>query len=359
MPRFASRLAILLMAAALSACSMLGGTPDLQEVTVNPKAPIPKNVAADLDGNLRQAQLLRLAGKHDEAIQILSQLMLVAADNGRVVGEYGKALAQKGRSQDATQFLRRAVELSPNEWSYYSALGVAYDQIGDQLNARAAYERALSLKPGEPSVLNNYALSRMLAKDPEGARQMIAMAQSTGKPGDEKIARNVELINKMAPPPALAALPKPAPDQVAKKTEAPQAVAKKTEAPQAVAKKPEAPQAVAKETPKPAPPISVVDNVTPAPRPVAQNAPRSIVPTAASVIAANASVELEQTALAVAEQTPGVPDRSVVMQAVPFDPLAGPVKPKQAARKTAAAKPAAKPVKQAQVPSLRVATEQY
>ena len=314
MPRFASRLAILLLATALSACSMLS-TPDLKDVTVNPKAPIPKNVAADLDGNLRQAQLLRLAGKHDEAIQILSQLMLVAADDGRVVGEYGKALAQKGRSQDATQFLHRAVELSPNEWSYYSALGVAYDQIGDQENARAAYERALSLKPGDATVLNNYALSRMLAKDPEGARQMIAMAQSTGKPGDEKIARNVELINKMAPPPA--------PAKLAKKTEAPQTVAK----------------AVA----KPAPPIPVVDTVASKPAPVAANP------------------ELEQTALAVAEQTNGVPDRSVVMQAVPFDPLAGPVKARArpAAAKKTAAKTAAKPVKQAQVPSLRVATEQY
>lgn len=355
MPRFAPRLAILLMAtAALSGCSMLGGTPDLQAVTVNPKAPLPKNVAADLDGNLRQAQLLRLAGKHDEAIQILSQLMLVAADDGRVVGEYGKALAQKGRSQDATQFLRRAVELSPNEWSYYSALGVAYDQIGDQVNARAAYDRALSLKPGDATILNNYALSRMLAKDPEGARQMIAMAQSTGKPGDEKIARNVELINKMAPLPALAALPKPA-TPVAK-AEAPQAVAKVT--PKPATPKAEAPQAVAKAMPKPAPPIPVVDNVTPAPRPVAQNTPRSIVPVAAAPTVVAANPELEQTALAVAEQTAGVPDRSVVMQAVPFDPLAGPVKAKP---RTAAIakKPAAKPVKQAQVPSLRVATEQY
>jgi len=149
------------------------------------------------------------------------------------------------------------------------------------------------------------------------------MVSITGKPGDEKIARNVELINKMAPPPALAALPKPAPAKLAKKTEAPQTVAK----------------AVA----KPAPPIPVVDTVASKPAPVAANP------------------ELEQTALAVAEQTNGVPDRSVVMQAVPFDPLAGPVKARArpAAAKKTAAKTAAKPVKQAQVPSLRVATEQY
>jgi Flp pilus assembly protein TadD len=196
MPRFAPRLlAILMASAALAGCSMMGGNATLAEKAVNEKIPAPKNVATDLDGNLRQAQLLRLAGKHDEAIRILSQLMLVAADDGRIVGEYGKALAQRGRSHDATQFLRRAVELSPNEWSFFSALGVAYDQTGDQVNARAAYDRALALRPGDSSVLNNYALSRLLAKDPEGARQMIAMAQSTSQPGDEKIARTVALIN--------------------------------------------------------------------------------------------------------------------------------------------------------------------
>ncbi len=344
MPRFSPRLLVILMAsAALAACSMLGGAPELKEkLGVNDKPPVPKNVANDLDGNLRQAQLLRLAGKHDEAIQILSQLALVAADDGRVIGEYGKALAQKGRAQDATQFLRRAIEISPNDWTFYSALGVAYDQVGDQVNARAAYERALTLRPGEASVLNNYALSRMLAKDPEGARQYIAMAQGTAKPGDEKIASNVALINQMAPLPALAALPKLV---MAK----PVAVAK-TEAPR--------PVSVAKAAPRPAPPIPVVE--TPAPqRQIAAAAPRSLAPQPQPQRqAAVVNAELEQTALAVAEQTGGVPDRTVVMQAVPFDPLAGPVKPRRKPR-TVAAKKAEQPVKQAQVPALRVANEQY
>src|SRR6478609_123189 len=173
MTRFAPRLLAVLTATALAGCSMLGSEPDLKDkLGVNEKPKPLANVANDVDGNVRQAQLLRLAGKPDEAIQILSQLTLVAADNPRVVGEYGKALAQKGRGQDAAQFLRRAIELAPNDWSTYSALGVAFDQTGDQVNARAAYERALSLKPGDASVLNNYALSRMLAKDPEGARQL-------------------------------------------------------------------------------------------------------------------------------------------------------------------------------------------
>ena len=73
--------------------------------------------------------------------------MLVASDDPRVVAEYGKSLAQKGRAQDAVEFLNRAIELSGNDWTLYSALGVSYDQLGNQTAARTAYEHALALKP--------------------------------------------------------------------------------------------------------------------------------------------------------------------------------------------------------------------
>jgi tetratricopeptide (TPR) repeat protein len=114
------------------------------------------------------------------------------------VGEYGKLLVQQGRSDDAAQFLRRAVELQPNDWSLYSALGVAYDQLNDQPNAKLAYERALTMKPGEPAILNNYAMSRMLAGDTAAARSLLAQAQASGST-DPKIARNLALLDSMTP----------------------------------------------------------------------------------------------------------------------------------------------------------------
>lgn len=153
----------------------------------------------DVDSGVRQAQLARLAGHYDEAIHTLSQLMLVAADDPRVVGEYGKTLVEKGRAQEAVQFLTRATELQPKDWTLYSALGVAHDESGDQNSARQAYMHALALKPDEPSVLNNYALSRMLAGDPAMARELIASAAKAGGASDPKIARNIALVNSLAP----------------------------------------------------------------------------------------------------------------------------------------------------------------
>ena len=156
-----------------------------------------QNLPTDLDGAIRRAQLLRMQGDLTGATRILSQLMLVAPDDARVVGEYGKVLTQEGRPRDAVDFLKRAVELQPNDWMLYSATGVAYDQLADPAAAKVAYEHALALKPGEASVLNNYAMSRMLAGDLTSARQLIAQAASTGS-ADPKIARNVALVESMS-----------------------------------------------------------------------------------------------------------------------------------------------------------------
>ena len=274
MTRFApSFMAVLLCGGALMGCS----SPD------SSLAPAPKAQASaasqalptDLTSGIRQAQLLRQAGHYDEAVHMLSQLMLVASDDARVVGEYGKTLAEMGRAQDATQFLTRAVELQGNDWTLYSAMGVAYDQIGDQNSARAAYEHALALKPSEPSVINNYALSRMLAGDPQGARQLIDRIRASGGGGDPKIARNIALLDQLAPA-----------------GKSPQVAAKAAPAKPAVAA------------------------VKPAP---AELAPK-------------VAVAMPRALQAVHSQPLPQAAPSVVMQAVPADPLAGPVKPKPVAR---------------------------
>lgn len=209
MTRFTSSLiALLVCAPALAGCASEGGLFSSSNAHKKPAVagdasirPVDTaNATTDIESSVRQAQEARLAGHYDDAIHILSQLMMVASDDHRVVGEYGKNLAENGRAQEAVQFLSRAVALQPSEWSYYSALGVAYDQVGDQNSARNAYEQALKLRPGDAAILNNYALSRMLAKDPDGARALMERAQKAGGASDPKIARNIDLVNKLAPP---------------------------------------------------------------------------------------------------------------------------------------------------------------
>ncbi len=353
MPRSIPRLVVLLLAAsALTGCTGMAGLSGTPKAVAAPdKAQPQKAVANDIEGNLRQARLLRAAGSYDDAIHILSQLMLAAADDPRVTAEYGKALAQKGRAQDATQFLRRAIELSPNDWTLYSALGVSFDQLGDQANARLAYEHALMLRPNEASVLNNYALSRMLAKDPDGARALIARAQTAAGPSpNAKIARNVALIDSMAPqkaaaaekPVAVAAAPKPA------------ATAPVKTAPKLAVAAPQKPTGPQSASPQNASDVArLLASQSPVANAPATSAPRPLAP---------------QVAAAQPPRPQAAPS-GVVMQAVPYDPYAGPVaqkKPKTVAKADThkADAPLPKPqqaaaAKPGVVPALRVATGGY
>ncbi len=199
MQRLLVRIAALaLSASALSACSMFGGSADNAANIPTASGQANTAVPADVNVAVHQAQVLRNSGDNPGATRILSQLMLTSPDNAAVVGEYGKLLVQENRAQLAVQFLHRAVELQPSDWTLYSAMGVAYDQLSDQANARLAYEHALSLKPGEAAILNNYAMSRMLAGDTVAARALMARAQASGS-SDPKIARNLALLNQMTP----------------------------------------------------------------------------------------------------------------------------------------------------------------
>ena len=280
-------------------------------------APLP---ATNMDDSIRQAQTLRLAGKYQEAVTHLSQLMLVAADDPRIISEYGKALVSMGRADEAEKFLTRAQELQPNDWTVYSALGVAYDELGNQKDAQINYEHALALKPGEPSVLSNYALSRMLAKDPVTAGKLADRAEiANAAAKDDKIARNIAMIRSTAPLADNFAVNSPVPSPV------PTAAALPMAAPHV---------AVATQPLTPTQHVQPVTIAQPAPAAMASSAPPR-------VLAANSVIQAEPQMPQLLNQQP----RGVVMQAVPVDPLAGPVAAKTGAatRTPRALQPKAQP----------------
>ena len=199
----ATFVAALLLGTSLAGCSTTTGPSTAASASGgSTTAPKPNtsaaSMAASMDVQIRDAQNLRAKGDYAGATKILSQLMLVAPDNARVVGEYGKNLVQQGRSKEALDFLKRGVQLQPGDWTLYSATGIAYDQMGDYANAKLAYQQALAIKPGDAGVLNNFALSRMQAKDLSGARQLMTQASATGA-SDPKIARNIALLQAWSP----------------------------------------------------------------------------------------------------------------------------------------------------------------
>jgi Flp pilus assembly protein TadD len=299
------------------------------------------NMPTTLEGEIQRAQELRSKGNYDEAGRSFAQLLLVAPDDARVVGGYGKVLEQQGHSQQALAFLKHAVELNPNDWSLQSALGIAYDQNDDHKSARGAYDRALALKPGEGSVLNNYAVSRMLAGDYASAKRMFAEAQSRGV-SNPKIALNLDKLASLNEVPA-ASVAVPAKPMI------------------------DAKSAAASETTVQTGPVTVANLGAPAAqstvhaspaKPASNSAMTAPVPPAAKTPSGRR--------VAIAGPKPLAP--TVVMQKVPVDPLAGPTKHREHSvqklastshqpakpvvpKATAAAAPAAPP------PALRTAAD--
>ena len=186
------------------------GKPAVGKTGASPGMAPTAATSTNLEDQIQAAVALRVHGDLAKATHALAQLVLVAPDDARVVGEYGKVLVQQGRSDDAVAFLKRAVQIKPGDWTLYSALGVAYDQMDDRKNAKVAYDRALLLHPGDPTVLNNYAVSRMLAKDYDGAQRLLMQAEAAGGTLP-KIASNLQLLAQLraANGPAPAS-PKPA-----------------------------------------------------------------------------------------------------------------------------------------------------
>jgi len=340
--------ALALCSSALTACSVMGGGADKPAAPPSANNSSPLAIANDLTSAIHQAQMLRVKGDLDGATRVISQLMLAAPDDARVVGEYGKLLVQQARSDDAAQFLRRAVELEPSDWTYYSALGVAYDQLKDPANAKNAYEHALALKPGEPAILNNYAMSRMLAGDTASARTLLLQAKANGST-DPKIDQNIALLDSMTPPakpaPVVAAVA-PAPVRAVAAVapapvHAPAPVAARALAPAATVAPAAHPVASVAVTPAAAHPVSAVAVNALPPAPLHTTAPAPVTPAAVRAVptiavntpisaAPHPAAPLASTApvTGVANAAPtqithnGI---SIVMQAIPVDPKAGKV----------------------------------
>lgn len=251
-----------------------------------------------LNAEIERAKDLREKGQLAEASKALRQLMLVASTDPRVTSEYGKVLVQQGYAKDAVSVLTKAAQLNGTDWTLYSALGVAYDQLDDHVNARKSYDRALAMKPGEPSVLNNYAVSRMLAGDYDGAVQMLSQLHSSNPKIVANLAKAEEFKTAHEPKPLMTSQTPPAKQSVAATT-----------APHVD------PSVVMQKVP---------NDPLAGPARGASSAPRALGNKAATrpVLAAEASKL-------------NVNPNSIVMQKVPADPKAGPVK-------AAAVQPAAK-----------------
>ncbi len=142
---------------------------------------------------LRYATALRGLTQHAQAVAVLQRLAAKNPHDLTVLGAYGKALADAGRLQEASDVLAHSHTPDDPNWRILSAQGSVADQMGNHTQAQAYYASALKIVPNQPQVLSNlglsYALERQIPLAEETLRQAVA------QPGaDARVRQNLALV---------------------------------------------------------------------------------------------------------------------------------------------------------------------
>ncbi|MGE0564358.1 MAG: tetratricopeptide repeat protein [Pseudolabrys sp.] len=142
---------------------------------------------------MKYAQALRATDRKAQAAAVLEQASIKHPHDKALLGDFGRALADVGKLDQALDVLGRAHTPDQPDWRILNAQGAVLDQLGRSQDARRHYSSALKIKPNEPSVLSNLGLSYALTKDLRQAESMLRRAAA--QPGAEpRVRQNLGLV---------------------------------------------------------------------------------------------------------------------------------------------------------------------
>jgi Flp pilus assembly protein TadD len=147
----------------------------------------------NIQATLGLIQSLRLAGGLDEAREVAAKALKAKPDDPAFLAAAGKVTLATGQAREAIKYLEKAAAADAEDWRARSALGLDYDRLGDYDRADRSYQAALEISPDNAAVLNNFALSRAMAGDLDGARGM-AQRAAAAVGADLRVKQNLALI---------------------------------------------------------------------------------------------------------------------------------------------------------------------
>ncbi|QGM99765.1 tetratricopeptide repeat protein [Methylocystis parvus] len=142
---------------------------------------------------LTYAKALQALDQNQQAVAVLQGLAISYPEDMKVLGAYGKALADGGNVMQAAEVLRKAHTPERPDWSILSTQGSLADRLGDHDAARGYYEQALKIRPNEPTVLSNLGLSYALAKNLPRAEETLRLAANQPT-ADMRVRQNLALV---------------------------------------------------------------------------------------------------------------------------------------------------------------------
>lgn len=147
----------------------------------------------DKQTGLTYASILMMTGRDAQALAVMQQVAIAHPADRDVLAAYGKAQAASGQMEQALSTISRAQTPDRPDWRLYSAEGAVLDQLGRSSEARNRYRMALDLKPNEPSVLSNLGMSYVLSGDLRTAETYLKSA-SQQPTSDSRVRQNLALV---------------------------------------------------------------------------------------------------------------------------------------------------------------------
>jgi len=124
-----------------------------------------------------EAQLLREAGRNQDAFDVLGAALAKSPDNTDLLYDYAMAAERIDRFPVMETSLRRLIELRPDQPHGYNALGYTLADRGVRLDeARTLIEKALSLAPNDAHILDSMGWVLYRQKDTPGALRYLRQA---------------------------------------------------------------------------------------------------------------------------------------------------------------------------------------
>ncbi len=133
------------------------------------------------EAGLNYANLLRMTGRNEQALAVMRQVAIFHPNDREVLAAYGKSQAAAGELEQALGTISRAQTPDRPDWALKSAEGAILDQLGRSAEARQRYREALDIKPNDPSVLSNLGMSYLLTRDLKTAESY--MRSAVAQPG--------------------------------------------------------------------------------------------------------------------------------------------------------------------------------
>jgi tetratricopeptide (TPR) repeat protein len=133
-------------------------------------------------------------GRMDEALEYLQIAVRLAPDNANAHHNLGVVYTQKGRYDDAIEQFRAALRLKPDDPETHNNLGVAYRYKGMYGEAIEHHRRALRLKPDYAEAHFNLAISYLDRGETNQAKKELEAGLQL-KPDDYKARQVLNEIN--------------------------------------------------------------------------------------------------------------------------------------------------------------------